>query len=114
MVRRLRAGSNRGGVLLDGVLALSLLLLGGYALEFWIYVIALQLFYPKSMHWPFATWLPIHLDYPQEAAFISSFFLAAAAILWNTKRTVHPRQREPTSHNKLSPSYPDTGTNQPS
>lgn len=72
-----------------------LLILWGCAFELWLYVIAVQLFYPRSANWPFATWLPLRLDYVGETAFISSFFFVTAVIMWNAKRIVRPRPQEP-------------------
>ena len=72
-----------------------LLILWGCALEFWLYVIAAQVFYPRSTNWPLASWLPIRLDYVGETAFISSFFFVTAVIMWNAKRIVRLRPQEP-------------------
>lgn len=71
-----------------------LLIVWGYAFALWLYVIALQFFYPESIYWPFATWLPVRLDYVGEAAFVSSFFIATAVTMWNTKRSLRPRHQE--------------------
>ena len=57
----------------------------GYAFAVWLYVVAMQLFYPKSLYWPIATWLPIRLDYLGEAAFLFSFITATAVTMWNTR-----------------------------
>jgi len=57
----------------------------GYAFAIWLYVIAMQLFYPQSVYWPLAIWLPLRLDYLGEAAFISSFLLAVAIAIWSMK-----------------------------
>jgi hypothetical protein len=62
------------------------LLLWGYTFTVWAYVIAMQLRYPDSVYWPFATWLPIRMDYLGEVAFVFSFTLASALILTNTRR----------------------------
>jgi len=78
------------------------LIVWGYAVEFYLYVIGLQLFYPRSAQWPFAAWLPTHLDYLGETALIFSFFLVTAAIIWGTKRSLQPKQQETSPPPKLS------------
>jgi len=67
-----------------------LLIVWGYAVAIWLYVIALQLFYPVSIYWPLATWLPIRVDYVGEGAFIFSFFVATAIVMWGAKRITRP------------------------
>jgi hypothetical protein len=62
-----------------------LLIVWGYAVAVWLYVIAMQLFYPNSLYWPVATWLPIRLDYFGESAFIFSFIVSIAVMMWSTK-----------------------------
>ena len=54
----------------------ALVVVWGYAVAVWLYVIAMQLRYPDSVYWSLAVWLPIRLDYFGEAAFILSFLLA--------------------------------------
>ena len=65
----------------------ALMVVWAYAFIVWLYVIAMQLQYPNSVYWPFAVWIPIRMDYLGEMAFISSFILAIALTLWNTKLT---------------------------
>jgi len=67
-----------------------LLVVWGYAFVVWLYVIALQFFYPASIYMPFATWLPIRVDYVGEAAFILSFCVATAIVFWGAKRITRP------------------------
>ncbi|HKM50776.1 MAG TPA: hypothetical protein VJZ75_06330 [Candidatus Bathyarchaeia archaeon] len=62
------------------------LLLWGYSFSVWVYVVAMQIRYPDSVYWPFATWLPIRMDFLGEAAFAFSIILASALILTNTRR----------------------------
>jgi hypothetical protein len=71
-----------------------LLIVGVYALAIWIYVVAVQVSHPDWIYLPFATWLPIRMDYVGEGAFIASFIIIAAVTMWNTKRTLRPRRRE--------------------
>jgi hypothetical protein len=52
----------------------------GYWLAVWLYVIAMQLRYPNTVYWPLAVWLPIRLDYLGEAAFFISFVFALITI----------------------------------
>ena len=53
-----------------------LVVVWGYTIAVWLYVVAMQLRYPSSVYWSLALWLPIRLDYLGEAAFILSFLLA--------------------------------------
>jgi hypothetical protein len=71
-----------------------LLVAWGYAFAVWLYVVAMQLFYPKSIYWPVATWLPIRLDYFGEAAFVFSFIMATAVTMWNTRLNLRTEQRQ--------------------
>ena len=50
-----------------------------YSFIVWLYVIAMQLRYTESIHWPFAQWLPIRMDYLGETAFLFSFIFAMIA-----------------------------------
>jgi hypothetical protein len=50
--------------------------LWGYCLAVWLYVIAFQLRYSRSVYYPLAWWLPIRLDYLGEIAFALSFIFA--------------------------------------
>ncbi len=52
----------------------------GYWLAVWLYVIAMQLRYPNSVRWLLAVWLPVRLDYLGEAAFFLSFVFALIAL----------------------------------
>jgi hypothetical protein len=56
----------------------------GYSVGVWLYVIAMQLRYPNSVYWPLAIWLPIRLDYLGETAFIFSFLFAMIAVSAST------------------------------
>jgi hypothetical protein len=58
-----------------------LVVVSGFAFAVWLYVVAMQLFYPESIYWPLATWLPIRLDYVGEAAFVFSLFTALAVAM---------------------------------
>jgi hypothetical protein len=62
-----------------------LLVARGYVFVVCIYAVAMQLFYPNSIYRALATWLPIRLDYFGEAAFISSFIVATALIMWKPR-----------------------------
>jgi hypothetical protein len=48
----------------------------GYSMAVWLYVIAMQLRYANSVYWPLAVWFPIRLDYLGEIAFVLSFLFA--------------------------------------
>ena len=61
-----------------------LLLVWGYAFAVWLYVIAMQLFYPGALYFPVATWLPIRLDYFGESAFFLSF-IVSVAVIWTQR-----------------------------
>lgn len=61
-----------------------LLVAWGYSFAVWLYVIAMQLFYPQSIYWPLATWLPIRLDYFGEGAFVFSFIMATGVAMLST------------------------------
>jgi hypothetical protein len=52
----------------------------GYSMAVWLYVIAMQLRYANSVYWPVAVWLPIRLDYFGEAGFMVSFLFAIIAV----------------------------------
>jgi hypothetical protein len=75
-----------------------LLVVWGYAFAVWLYVVAMQLFYPKSLYWPLATWLPIRLDYFGEAAFVFSFIMATAVTMFNTSLNLRSGRRQPKPH----------------
>lgn len=61
----------------------------GYSVAVWLYVIAMQLRYPNSVTWPLAVWVPIRLDYLGEAAFVLSFaFAMITALVSVVKRRV--------------------------
>jgi hypothetical protein len=85
-----------------------LLIVWGYAFAVWIYVISVQFLHPDWIYSPFATWLPIRMDYVGEAAFVSSFIIITSVTMWNTKRSMRPkfREQEPNSHPKSA----DSGT----
>ena len=72
-----------------------LLVVWGYAFAVWLYVVAMQLFYPKSLYWPLATWVPIRLDYFGEAAFVFSFIMATTVTMWNTKPNLRTERHKP-------------------
>ena len=57
-----------------------------YSLIVWPYVIAMQLRYPESPHWGFATWLPVRMDYLSAVAFILSFILGIFMINWTVSQ----------------------------
>jgi len=71
-----------------------LLIVWGYAFAVWIYVITIQFFHPEWIYEPFATWLPIRMDYVGEAAFVSSFIIITAVTMWNTKRGIRVKLRK--------------------
>jgi len=56
----------------------------GYLVGVWLYVIAMQLRYPSSVYWSLAIWLPIRLDYLGEIAFSFSFIFALVAVSVST------------------------------
>ncbi len=62
-----------------------LIVVSGYALLVWLYVIAMQLRFPESVYWPLALWLPIRMDYFGESAFLLSFILVIVVAIRNTK-----------------------------
>jgi hypothetical protein len=62
------------------------IVLWGYCVGVWLYVIAMQLRYPNSVYWPLAVWVPIRLDYLGEAAFALSFVLAVIAASASTAK----------------------------
>ncbi|MGP8069498.1 MAG: hypothetical protein ACLP5V_06375 [Candidatus Bathyarchaeia archaeon] len=57
----------------------------GYLFAVWLYVVAMQLFYPESIYGALAIWLPFRLDYFGETAFVFSFIIATAFILSKPK-----------------------------
>jgi hypothetical protein len=57
-----------------------------YSLVVWLYVIAMQLRYSESPHWPLAIWLPVRMDYIGELAFFFSFILGIFAISMTTRQ----------------------------
>jgi len=71
-----------------------LIILWAYAFTVWFYVIAVQFLHPEWIYAPFATWLPIRMDYVGETAFVTSFILITAITMWNTKRSLRPRRAE--------------------
>jgi hypothetical protein len=77
-----------------------LLIVWGYAFAVWLYVIAMQLFYPDSLYYPVATWLPIRLDYFGESAFFFSF-IVSIAVIWTQRLSLrtgrHPAQPDAAS-----------------
>jgi hypothetical protein len=95
--RVLKYGAERSGLRRSHFKSL-LLVVWGYAFAVWLYVVAMQLFYPKSLYWPLATWLPIRLDYFGEAAFVCSFAIATAVTMLNTGLTLRPGRRQPEPH----------------
>ena len=83
-----------------------LLIVWGYAFAVWLYVIAVQFLHPDWIYQPFATWLPIRMDYMGEAAFVASFIIITTVTMWHTKegsrsdakkqtRRTHRRRRPP-------------------
>jgi hypothetical protein len=79
-----------------------LLIVWGYAFAVWLYVIAIQLFHPQWIYGPFATWLPIRMDFVGEAAFVVSFIIITAITMRNTKRSMYTRRPE------TEPNMPET------
>jgi hypothetical protein len=71
-----------------------LLILGGYAFAVWTYVIAVQFIHPEWVYEPFASWLPIRMDYVGETAFVASFIIITIVTMWNTKRNIYHRRPE--------------------
>ena len=71
-----------------------LLIVWGYVFAVWIYVIAVQFLHPAWIYEPFATWLPIRMDYVGEGAFVASFIIITALTMWNTKRSMRPKFRQ--------------------
>ncbi len=71
----------------------------GYAIAVWLYVVAMQLFYPGSIYFAFATWLPIRMDYVGEAAFVSSFIIATSLIMWKPRLTMKAGRQAKTNTN---------------
>lgn len=68
-----------------------LLIIWAYAFAIWIYVIVIQFLHPAWIYAPFATWLPVRMDYVGEAAFVASFIIITGISMWNTKRSVYRR-----------------------
>jgi hypothetical protein len=79
-----------------------LLVVWGYAFAIWLYVVAMQLFYPESIYWPLATWFPIRLDYFGEAAFVFSFIVATAVTMWDTSLNLRTGRHQPKPNATLS------------
>ena len=79
-----------------------LLIAWGYAFAVWIYVITIQALHPEWIYSPFATWLPIRMDYVGEGAFITSFIIITVVTMWNTKRSMRPKYRDPEPNHQLS------------
>ena len=52
----------------------------GYLVAVWLYVIAFQLRYRNGVYDVLAWWLPIRMDYLGEAAFVLSFIFALIAV----------------------------------
>jgi hypothetical protein len=86
-------------------LKIILPIVSGYAFAVCLYVTAAQFFHPEWIYGPFATWLPIRMDYVWEAAFVSSFILITAITMRYTKRSIHHRRLE-TDQNQRSDSNP--------
>jgi len=59
----------------------AFVIMGGFTFAVWLYVIAVQFLHPDWIYGPFATWLPIRMDYVGEAAFIFSFIILVAFAL---------------------------------
>ena len=55
----------------------------GYCIAVWLYVIAYQLTFPSSIYDVLAWWLPIRMDYLGEATFILSFIFALVIALYH-------------------------------
>jgi hypothetical protein len=70
-----------------------LLIACGYALAVWAYVIGVQFTHPDWIYAPFATWLPIRMDYVGDAAFIASLAIIIILMMWKTKHETRPEQR---------------------
>jgi hypothetical protein len=60
------------------------IVLWGYCLAVWLYVIVFQFRYPDSIYDALAWWLPIRMDYLGEAAFVASFIFALITALHRT------------------------------
>jgi len=78
-----------------------LLIVWGYAVAVWLYVIAMQLVYPGALYWAVATWLPIRLDYFGESAFFFSF-IVSIAVIWTQK--LSPRTNRDPAKPETAPS----------
>jgi len=70
-----------------------LIIVWGYAFAVWLYVVATQFLNPAWIYEPFATWLPIRMDYIGEAAFAASFIIIIAIMMANTKRGIRPKNQ---------------------
>ena len=68
------------------------IVLWGYSVAVWVYVIAMQLRYPESPYWPFAVWIPVRLDYLGELAFFLSFIFGLFAITWTAREVRNIRR----------------------
>jgi len=86
----------------------ALLMTGGFAFAVWLYVIAVQFLHPDWIYEPFASWLPIRMDYVGEAAFILSFIILVAFAL------EHARSGEVQGRSKADDNPPETPENKPS
>jgi hypothetical protein len=75
----------------------------GYGFAVWLYVVAMQLFYPNSIYGALATWLPIRMGYFGEAAFVSSFIVATALIMWKPRMSLSSGRHQATPNLDPSP-----------
>ena len=73
----------------------TLVVVCGFSVAVWLYVIAMQFFYPASIYWPLVTWLPIRLDYVGEAAFVFALFIAISVVMVNARRRIHRNPAKP-------------------
>jgi len=64
-------------------LSLVLTVLAVYSLAVWLYVVALQITWPDSTHWPLCSWIPLDIGTVGEISFATSL---ACAALTHTKQ----------------------------
>ncbi len=73
----------------------TLVVVCGFAVAVWLYVVAMQLTFPNSIYFQFATWLPIRLDYVGEAAFVFALIMAIVVVMVNARRRIHRNPAKP-------------------
>jgi hypothetical protein len=79
-----------------------LLIVGGYAFAVLIYVIMIQVLHPDWIYGPFATWLPIRLDYVGDAAFVALFVIITGVTMLKTKRAMQTERQQTGSKRRVS------------